>query len=107
MERDLREHLPRNDWLWKLPQEEFEGASQSMHTFNGRQDLKVALRSERGIGRDGGDGERGQDLVYLLLDHLHITVSPTDSIEAIGCDERRPEIKRIGSVEEKMLLACG
>ena len=52
-------------------------------------------------------GGRGQDLVYLLLDHLHITVSPTDSIEAIGCDERRPEIKRIGSVEEKMLLACG
>ena len=100
MERDLREHLPRNDWLWKLPQEEFEGASQSMHTFNGRQDLKVALRSERGMGG-------GRDLVYLLLDHLHITVSPTDSIEAIGCDERRPEIKRIGSVEEKMLLACG
>ena len=36
-------------------------------------------------------GGRGQDLVYLLLDHLHITVSPTDSIEAIGCDERRSE----------------
>ena len=52
-------------------------------------------------------GGRGQDLVYLLLDHLHITVSPTDSIEAIGCDERRPEIKGLGLLKKKMLLACG
>ena len=52
-------------------------------------------------------GGRGQDLVYLLLDHLHITVSPTDSIEAIGCDERGPEIKGLGLLKKRCSLPVG
>ena len=61
-----------------------------MHTLDGGQDLKVALGSER--YRVGGF-VKGDYFVDLLLDHLHITVSPTYPVEAISCDECRPETK--------------
>ena len=44
------------------------------------------------IERVGGFG-KSYYLVDLLLDHLHIAVSPTYPVEAISCDESRPEIK--------------
>ena len=42
--------------------------------------------------RVGGFG-KSNCLVYLLFDHLHITVSPTYPVEAVSCDEIGPEIK--------------